>query len=541
MTILSKNATIYIPNFGDNYTKEISVLVFYPGSKDGKVYMPTLIQKVVPDWFNKYVIVIPNKDTTDWNLVKSEYILEMKKLGLIEKDLSVGCFSGSGDSSTSIQKNLSELTVLNLMLMDTSSTGNILSNVKNLKSKGTICYLMYNPNNWKSHPNTVKGFVTLSTSVGFNVLNTKSDEYDHDDIPVKFLTKWRTDIEKTLTTPSITDTQPTSKKTEDPLSQTITNENLVNTVETNSNLTQNKFKMDIVGVDTTKSIKTNVRKELPEFTIYIGGVSKNANDDFEDLSDLDDEYGEVPYSGSEEETVILQNGEVLVLFNNSELSRDDGDVADGDGYGVQVGGSLVVQPSGNVSTNSIKLPADLAAVQNSIRIKDNLSKDIVNPKNGSVTKSSELYKNMNEFVSDVLGPFATFLKKNYPDLYKKWYITSTTRNYVPPGGSYTSQHMKGQAIDSQILGSTAKNPDGNIKLLNAMLTWYQNNPVGYGQILFETRGNSCWVHWAYTRGNTRLMLARFKEDRTYRASVNKTGAYLKPTISAAALGFNNIA
>jgi hypothetical protein len=97
--------------------------------------------------------------------------------------------------------------------------------------------------------------------------------------------------------------------------------------------------------------------------------------------------------------------------------------------------------------------------------------------------------------------------------------------------------MRGQAIDSQIIGSNTKNPDGNIKLLNAMLTWYQNNPVGYGQILFETRGNSCWIHWAYSRGNTRLMLARFKEDRTYKASANKTGAYLKPPVSASSLGF----
>ena len=243
-------------------------------------------------------------------------------------------------------------------------------------------------------------------------------------------------------------------------------------------------------------------------------------------------YEETP----EEETVILQSGEVLVLFNNSELSRDDGDVVDGDGLGVNVGGSLVVQPGSNVSNSSINIPSDLSSVQNSNILKKNLNKDIVSPKGSTVT-SGELYKNMNQFITDVLGPFSTFLKKNYPDLYKKWYITSATRNYVPPGGSTTSQHMKGQAIDSQILGSNAKNPDNNIKLLNAMLTWYQNNPVGYGQILFETRGNSCWVHWSYTRGNTRLMLARFKEDSTYKASANKTGVYLKPPVSSSALGF----
>ena len=381
----------------------------------------------------------------------------------------------------------------------------------------------------------IAGFLLLSTAIGVNVQNTKSLVYDHEEIPGKFLTKWRVDIEKTLTTPKLTDSQPTSN-TSDPLSQTVTNAPLVNTPETNSDLTKSKFKIDIVGIDTTKVVNANVRKELPEFTIYIGGKVDNTNDNFEDLSDLDAEYGEVPYSGPEEETVILQSGEVLVLFNNSELSRDDGDVVDGDGLGVNVGGSLVVQPGSNVSNSSINIPSDLSSVQNSNILKKNLNKDIVSPKGSTVT-SGELYKNMNQFITDVLGPFSTFLKKNYPDLYKKWYITSATRNYVPPGGSTTSQHMKGQAIDSQILGSNAKNPDNNIKLLNAMLTWYQNNPVGYGQILFETRGNSCWVHWSYTRGNTRLMLARFKEDSTYKASANKTGVYLKPPVSSSALGF----
>jgi hypothetical protein len=424
--------------------------------------------------------------------------------------------------------------------MDPSSTGTIQTNVKTLKSKGTICYLMYNPNNWKSYPDTVTGFTALSTAVGVNVLNTKSTKYDHEEIPGKFLTKWRGDIEKTLTTPSITDTQPTYNKEAEPLAQTVTNETLVNSPETNSDTSQSKFSMNIVGIDTTRVIGVSARKSLPDFTIYVGGEVNNTNDDFQDLSDLDAEYGETPYQGPEEETVVLQNGEVLVLFNNSELLRDDSDVVDGDGAGVQVGGSLVVQPGGNVSTGSITIPADLAAVKNSSALKKNLDKDIVSPKGSRVT-SAELYKNMNQFISDVLGPFATFLKKNYPDLYKNWYITSTTRNYVPPGGSTTSQHMKGQAIDSQIPSSKANNPGENVKLLNAILTWYQNNPVGYSQILFETRGNSCWIHWAYYRGNTRLMLARFKEDRTYKASANKTGAYLKPPISASALGFGNIA
>jgi hypothetical protein len=109
--------------------------------------------------------------------------------------------------------------------------------------------------------------------------------------------------------------------------------------------------------------------------------------------------------------------------------------------------------------------------------------------------------------------------------------------------------MKGQAIDSQIIGQNAYNTGENVKLLNAILEWYQNNPVGYGQILFETRtkttdgkpANSCWIHWSYARGSNKLCFLRFLNDNTLQsAPANKTGAYLKPPISAAALGLPKV-
>jgi hypothetical protein len=337
MTILSKNATIYIPNFGDNYTKEISVLVFYPSNdirgKGGKVYMPPLIQKPVPDWFNKYVIVIPNKDITKWDLIKTEYTTEMGKVGLVQKDLSIGLYFASTGVKSDILNKLPNIKILNLMLMDAVSIGDIINIVKKVKSSGTICYLTYNINNFRGRDVLVKNYSDLVKAVGDNVVNTKSITDDQEEIPTKFLVKWRDDIEKSLTTPTLTNTQPTSNESEKPLTQTITNEPLVNTPETNSNLSQNRFKIDIVGIDTSRVIGVSARKELPEFTIYIGGSIDNTNDIFEDLSDLDPEYGENPYEGPEEETVVLQNGEVLVLFNNSELSRDDSDVVDGDGLG----------------------------------------------------------------------------------------------------------------------------------------------------------------------------------------------------------------
>ena len=55
--IILTNSTIYIPTFTGNYTKEISVLIFYPGiaisGKTGKIYMPTMVLDAVPDWEQK--------------------------------------------------------------------------------------------------------------------------------------------------------------------------------------------------------------------------------------------------------------------------------------------------------------------------------------------------------------------------------------------------------------------------------------------------------------------------------------------------------
>jgi hypothetical protein len=97
--------------------------------------------------------------------------------------------------------------------------------------------------------------------------------------------------------------------------------------------------------------------------------------------------------------------------------------------------------------------------------------------------------------------------------------------------------MRGQAVDSQIPSSRAANPEKNIELCNAILEWYKTNKVGYGQILFETRDSSCWIHWSYARGNSRLMFARFSQDRTKKASANKTGSYVLPPLSKSSLGF----
>ena len=315
-----------------------------------------------------------------------------------------------------------------------------------------------------------------------------------------------------------------------------------------------KIKLSIQGLfdsgdgttpgNTASVFEIKAKTDMPTFTIWTGEIPKTEEIDvFDDLQELDDEYKEGSFDGSEE---VLVDGIPVAAFMSTELSRDeDVSVENGSGSNIDRGGSNVSTPGGDVSTSSVSLPSDLSNVRNSSVITKQstgngfraMTSDIIAP-SGNRISGSVVTKNMNEFVSDVLGPFATFLKSNYPSLYKSWYITSATRGYIPSGGSLTSQHLKGQAIDSQILGSNASAPGENIKLLNAILTWYQSNPVGYGQILFETRGNSCWIHWSYSRGNTKLQLLRFKQDTTLRsASVNTTGSYVKPTVTASSLGF----
>lgn len=196
--IISQNATIYLPTITNS--QEVSVLVFYPGipvnGAIGKSYMPPLIKTAVPDWFDKYVIVIPNTHMSDWGQVKSEYTIAMAKVNLKEKDLSIGIFSGSGNQSSSIQINLSTIKVLNLMLMDPTSTGKIVQNVKTLKSAGTTCYLTYNPNNWGRYPTIKAGFAKLAQEVG---QLARLDKSSHMKIPGTLLTTWKSQIESTLT------------------------------------------------------------------------------------------------------------------------------------------------------------------------------------------------------------------------------------------------------------------------------------------------------------------------------------------------------
>lgn len=204
---------------------------------------------------------------------------------------------------------------------------------------------------------------------------------------------------------------------------------------------------------------------------------------------------------------------------------------------VNKGGSDV-KPNINVSTSGIILPPTLKAVRNSIRLtqsSDSNGPAQIKDTDKNFTKDV-IIRNLNEFITDVLDPFAAFLKSDYPHLYKNWYFTSAQRNYVPTGGSNLSQHQKGQAVDSQIVGkkSGLETMRANLELLNAILEWYKINPIGYDQILWETRAsqNASWIHWSYVRNNNRKQLLRFSSDKVnQQAKVNTTGAYVLPGVT----------
>jgi hypothetical protein len=190
----------FIPNDIDG---SVSVLVFYPGIPItigiGRKYMPGLIKAGVPDWFDKYVIVIPEKHTTPWSDVLKDYRSEMEARGLKESNLSIGIFSGSGNNGSPITSSLGNLVVENLMLMDPVFSGNIKSSSKKLIESGSKGYSMYNPKNWKSSPGIAAGQAVIPTIIGAaNSVDTRETDYDHEKIPTKFLLRFRDQIEPTL-------------------------------------------------------------------------------------------------------------------------------------------------------------------------------------------------------------------------------------------------------------------------------------------------------------------------------------------------------
>ena len=371
--IAKPNCTVYVPTFQDQYTTDISVLVLFPGipvnGKTGKSYFPPLIKGAVPTWFNKYVMVIPNEHTTKWDSVKKEYTEAMAsvpqgtgkdpKYVLTEKTVSIGVFSGSGNGNVSIQTKLVSINPAHLIIMDPSASGPLTQNVKTLTSKGTSCYMMYNPNNWNSYPALKNGFPSLAAAVDAGGNKSLKVSLGHMAIPAESLKKFATEVEKKLITPTqkkqdqpvVNEEKKTDEKAAEDANQPGKTQS---TPSAKWNITIDGLGDSALGSASTP-YQIQAKKDLPNFTIYVGNPETDwarfgeqvpvGGDDFENVGDdaegLDEEFTEQGFAGDEEE-IAYQLGSI---FGDSEGSEDDSSGSSGSDPSTVETGSLPPQGS----------------------------------------------------------------------------------------------------------------------------------------------------------------------------------------------------
>jgi len=187
--------------------------------------------------------------------------------------------------------------------------------------------------------------------------------------------------------------------------------------------------------------------------------------------------------------------------------------------------------SNGSDSQTVNLLSYIKQAQNSTRL-TNMGDDgpIVdnNGPNGLIADKGGIVQNLNDFIIDILDPFAKFFKETDPTLFKKWTLTSAARKWK--NGKTTSQHLRGQALDSTIVfnGDKAQGLIDNHKLLNYIMDFYRANPsLEYGQILMETRSTQgrpqIWIHWSYSRSGNYKQRIRFVNDVTLPGSPMNTG------------------
>ena len=275
-----------------------------------------------------------------------------------------------------------------------------------------------------------------------------------------------------------------------------------------------KIKHNIKPNDMTTSAE-GIRMRFDYQTGDFGGVPPVTLQTLEDLNVFGDP---------------TESGGALIAKNRTTAENEDA-------------GTPEATATSTVSNSSIVLPQYISGFGNSKILKGETHKSgggyedfkafsTTDKKGNPITYTAEeKIKNINEFVEDILEPFAKFLFDNHPDLYKKVWISSTTRSYVPDGGATNSQHMAAQAMDFEINGGDffAKNKE-NLRLLNAIIEFYKTTSYGYDQLLFETRKKkSCWIHWSYSRNHKYFAssgrkneLFRFVDDERYKTAPIET-------------------
>lgn len=174
------------------------IFVFYPGirvsGKSGREYMPPLIKAAVPDWYSKYVIVFPNEHTTPWESTTTDIENAINRAGIRPKNISVGIFSGSGNSSTGIQKELARLPLANFIIMDPWPSDTLTDNVDLLGKRGTRVYMMVNSKSWRRG----EALTDLEGAVEAAGGKTIDSNASHMQIPTESLRAFKSDIERSI-------------------------------------------------------------------------------------------------------------------------------------------------------------------------------------------------------------------------------------------------------------------------------------------------------------------------------------------------------
>ena len=110
----------------------------------------------------------------------------------------------------------------------------------------------------------------------------------------------------------------------------------------------------------------------------------------------------------------------------------------------------------------------------------------------------EIACNLKALAEQVLDP----IKKKYPNMM----ITSGFRNYVPEGGSLTSQHMKGQAADLQFNGIS--------KSQYFEIAQWIRDTLPFDQLLLEYQPTGGpWIHVSHNRNGCRQTFGTFYDHK----------------------------
>lgn len=142
-----------------------------------------------------------------------------------------------------------------------------------------------------------------------------------------------------------------------------------------------------------------------------------------------------------------------------------------------------------------------------------------------VASKGSIISNLNNFIQDVLEPFAEWLYSKDQPMFKQMTVTSAARRWT--SGNPSSQHVFGEAVDigmgfSNVFDGLTKHH----KLFNYIMEFHSENPdVEYGQLLLETRKtsskSSIWIHWSYRKsGANQKQRLRFANDSKISAPMN---------------------